>query len=122
MSCERSGTCCKQQTHELQGNDACILPHTATQTNWLLFPCRQYPLCNITVHWEQLGYEAGLQANVRDLFAEKDLGIYTGSFTATVDVHDAATLKISPVVHQPHHRSWRPWQGTLHDVLKGQAY
>ena len=71
--------------------------------------CRQYPLCNITVTWEQLGYKAGVRAHVRDMFAEKDLGIHAGSFTAVVDVHDAAALRITPMSMLPQYRYWRPW-------------
>lgn len=49
-------------------------------------PCTggQYPLSNMTVHWRQLGLPAGTAATVRDLYAEKDLGVFTDSFTAEV--------------------------------------
>ena len=69
-------------------------------------------MCNITVQWVQLGYEAGMQANVRDLFAQRDLGQHSGSYTSLVDVHDAAALRIMPVAPLPHHHAWRPWHGT----------
>ena len=40
------------------------------------------------VHWHQIGLPAGAAAAVRDLYAERDLGVFTGAFTATVTAHD----------------------------------
>jgi hypothetical protein len=49
----------------------------------------------ITVTWAQLGYKSGFKAAVRDLYAEKDLGVYEQGFTATVANYDVAVLKVS---------------------------
>ena len=49
---------------------------------------------SITVQWSQIGLPAGA-ATVRDLWAKKDLGSFTDSYTATgVGSHNLAMLKI----------------------------
>jgi alpha-galactosidase len=49
---------------------------------------------NITVQWSQIGIPAGA-ASVRDLWAGKDLGSFTDSYTANnVPSHDVVMLKI----------------------------
>lgn len=40
------------------------------------------------------GYSPTLQATVRDLYAQKDLGVFIGSFTGSVDIHDGLALKV----------------------------
>lgn len=40
------------------------------------------------VHWRQIGLPAGAAAAVRDLYAERDLGTFTDSFSASVTAHD----------------------------------
>jgi alpha-galactosidase len=52
---------------------------------------------NITVQWSQIGLPTGA-ASVRDLWAAKDLGPFTGSYTATsVPSHSVVMLKIVSV-------------------------
>ncbi len=51
---------------------------------------------NISVSWEDLGYPAHLSANVRDLWARKDLGKSTGTFSAKVESHAAMMLRVTP--------------------------
>ena len=51
---------------------------------------------DISVSWEDLGYPAHLSASVRDLWAKKDLGKSTASFTAKVPSHGVAMLLITP--------------------------
>ncbi len=50
----------------------------------------------ITVRWEELGYPAHLRAAVRDLWQKKDLGDFTGRFTAPVPSHGVVMVKIKP--------------------------
>ena len=50
----------------------------------------------ITVTWEQLGYPAHLSAAVRDLWAHKDLGTFTGKFSATVASHGVVMVTVRP--------------------------
>jgi len=50
----------------------------------------------ITVTWEQIGYPAHLSAAVRDLWAHKDLGKFTGKFSARVASHGVVMMKVSP--------------------------
>jgi alpha-galactosidase len=51
---------------------------------------------DISVTWEDLGYPAHLSAAVSDLWAKKDLGKSTGSFTAKVPSHGVAMLRVAP--------------------------
>ena len=50
----------------------------------------------ITVHWTEIGYPTPLPAEVRDLWAKKNVGRHTGSFTATVPTHAATLITVSP--------------------------
>ncbi len=50
----------------------------------------------ITVTWEQIGYPAHLSAAVRDLWAHKDLGKYTGKFSAPVESHGIVMITVKP--------------------------
>jgi alpha-galactosidase len=51
---------------------------------------------NISVTWSEIGYPDYLPASVRDLWARKDLGKRTGSFSATVESHGVVVVKIKP--------------------------
>ncbi|MGB7438042.1 MAG: glycoside hydrolase family 27 protein [Candidatus Acidiferrum sp.] len=51
---------------------------------------------NIAVTWQQLGYPDHLSAKVRDLWAHRDLGSFTGSYAANVPPHSVAMLKVAP--------------------------
>jgi alpha-galactosidase len=51
---------------------------------------------DISVSWEDLGYPAHLSANVRDLWAHKDLAKSTGSFGAKVPSHAVVMLRVTP--------------------------
>jgi alpha-galactosidase len=50
----------------------------------------------ITASWEQIGYPAHLSAAVRDLWAHKDLGKFTGKVSAPVESHGVVMLTIRP--------------------------
>jgi alpha-galactosidase len=50
----------------------------------------------ITVTWEQMGYPNHLSAAVRDLWAHKDLGKFTGKFSASVERHGVVMVTIRP--------------------------
>jgi alpha-galactosidase len=50
----------------------------------------------VTVPWEQIGYPGHLAAAVRDLWAHKDLGKFTGRFSAPVESHAVVMLHIMP--------------------------
>jgi alpha-galactosidase len=51
---------------------------------------------DISVSWEDLGYPAHLSAAVRDLWARKDLGKSTGTFSANVGSHGVMMLRVTP--------------------------
>ncbi len=51
---------------------------------------------DISVSWEDLGYPAHLSAAVRDLWAKKDLGKFTGTFSVKVPSHGVAMLRVTP--------------------------
>ncbi len=50
----------------------------------------------ITLPWETIGYPASVSANVRDLWAHKDLGKSTGKFSANVESHAVVVVTIKP--------------------------
>ncbi len=50
----------------------------------------------ISVSWTDLGYPPHLSANVRDLWAHKDLGKLSGSFSATAPSHGVVMVTIKP--------------------------
>lgn len=51
---------------------------------------------NITVSWLDIGYPGHVSAKVRDLWAKKDLGEKTGSFSASVPSHGVVMVTIKP--------------------------
>lgn len=51
---------------------------------------------DIEVKWPQIGYPAGVSAEVRDLWAKKDLGKFTGSFQAKVASHGVVMVQVRP--------------------------
>jgi alpha-galactosidase len=50
----------------------------------------------ITANWEDLGYPSGVSAAVRDLWLHKDLGKFTGKFSATVAPHGVVMVTVKP--------------------------
>jgi len=51
---------------------------------------------NITVSWTDLGYPDHVPAKVRDLWAHKELGEKTGSFSAAVPSHGVVMVRVEP--------------------------
>ncbi len=50
----------------------------------------------ITLSWEDLGYPSHLSASVRDLWQHRDLGKFTGKFSATVPSHGVVMVTVKP--------------------------
>jgi alpha-galactosidase len=50
----------------------------------------------ISVFWEQIGLAPGVEAQVRDLWAKKDLGSFKGHFTHQVQPHDVIMIRLQP--------------------------
>lgn len=51
----------------------------------------------ITVQWNDIGLAPNQSALVRDLYGQKDLGTFTGSYTSPdIDFHASLMLKITP--------------------------
>ena len=48
------------------------------------------------VAWEEIGYPAHLSAQVRDLWAHRDLGAATGTFSTKVPSHSVVMVKVAP--------------------------
>jgi alpha-galactosidase len=46
--------------------------------------------------WESVGYPSHLRAGVRDLWQAKDLGQFTGKFSATVAPHSVVMVRVAP--------------------------
>jgi hypothetical protein len=52
---------------------------------------------SITVKWSDIGFPVDHSAVVRDLWARKDIGTFTGSYTSpNIDHHAVMMLKITP--------------------------
>src|SRR6201998_3904235 len=50
----------------------------------------------LSVSWEQLAYPGHISAKVRDLWAHKDVGSFTGTYSAKVGPHSVVMVKITP--------------------------
>jgi alpha-galactosidase len=50
----------------------------------------------VKVTWEELGYPGHLSAKVRDFWAHKDVGSFTGGYSAKVPSHSVVMVKITP--------------------------
>jgi alpha-galactosidase len=50
----------------------------------------------ITANWTDLDYPANVSAAVRDLWQKKDLGKFTGKFSAPVASHGVGMLTVKP--------------------------
>lgn len=50
----------------------------------------------VKVSWPEIGYTAGLDATVRDLWAHRDVGRIRGEYAATVPGHAAVMVRITP--------------------------
>jgi alpha-galactosidase len=50
----------------------------------------------ISANWDDLGYPKAISASVRDLWQHKDLGIFTGKFSAVVASHGVVMLTVKP--------------------------
>jgi len=50
-----------------------------------------------TVAWESIGLHDRRPCRVRDLWQGEELGVFTGEFTARVDSHDVALVRITPM-------------------------
>ncbi|HJP94914.1 MAG TPA: alpha-galactosidase [Pyrinomonadaceae bacterium] len=57
---------------------------------------RSSQAAEISVSWTDIGYPPHLAANVRDLWAHKDLGKLTGKFSAEVPSHGVVVVTIKP--------------------------
>ncbi len=50
----------------------------------------------ISVTWEEIGYAPRMEAEVRDLWAGKKLGKYSGGFSSRVASHDVVVINVMP--------------------------
>jgi alpha-galactosidase len=50
----------------------------------------------VSVNWVQIGYPEHLSAKVRDLWMHKDVGSFTGTYSAKVPSHSVVMVKIAP--------------------------
>ena len=50
----------------------------------------------ISANWEDVGYPSAVNAAVRDLWQHKDLGKFTGKFSATVASHGVVMVIVKP--------------------------
>ncbi|KAK9826107.1 hypothetical protein WJX81_004261 [Elliptochloris bilobata] len=68
-----------------------------------------FPATEMTVYWSNIGLPNDAQATVRDLFKERDLGVFTGSFSSVVDNHGVIVLRIATTRPTVGLEAWRPW-------------
>ncbi len=60
----------------------------------------------ITVKWSDIGFPVDHSAVVRDLWARKDIGTFTGNYTSpNIDHHAVMMLKITPSKSTTYHKS-----------------
>jgi alpha-galactosidase len=50
----------------------------------------------IAASWEDLGYPSNVSASVRDLWQHKDMGKFTGKFSALVAAHSVVMITVRP--------------------------
>jgi len=50
----------------------------------------------VVATWEQIGYPGHVSAAVRDLWAHRDLGRFTGKFSAPVESHGVVVVTVKP--------------------------
>jgi hypothetical protein len=53
----------------------------------------------VSARWEEIAYPNHLAAKARDLWAHKDVGSFTGAYSARVAPHSVVMVKITPKVH-----------------------
>jgi len=51
---------------------------------------------DVSVTWDEIGYPNHIAAKVRDLWAHKDAGTFTGSYSAKVPSHTVVMVKVTP--------------------------
>jgi alpha-galactosidase len=51
---------------------------------------------DVGVSWEEIAYPNHLSVKVRDLWSHKDVGSFTGKYSAKVPSHSVVMLKITP--------------------------
>ncbi|MGB2665524.1 MAG: alpha-galactosidase [Candidatus Acidiferrum sp.] len=51
---------------------------------------------DVDVMWEEIGYPSHLPAKVRDVWEHKDVGSFTGSYSAKVGSHAVVMVRIAP--------------------------
>jgi len=59
----------------------------------------------VTVHvdWEELGWKSTDSVLVRDLWAREDLGSITSGYSAVLDAHDVAMLRLKRMLISRHY-------------------
>jgi len=57
---------------------------------------RDSTAADVTVAWPEIGYPAGVQAAIRDLWLHRDVGLMRGSYAATVPGHGVVMVRVTP--------------------------
>lgn len=79
-----------------KGNAMCGVTAAAGYQGWtkpLTIPSGSGPAAQITIAFADVGLEGSV--SVYDIFAQKSLGVFTGSFTASVAFKDTAFVRLS---------------------------
>lgn len=72
-------------------------PLAGTGRRAVVFLNRTSHSAPISVHWSELGLRPSTRASVRDLWAHRNLGSYTNSYTVSVPANDVAMLTIGGI-------------------------
>ena len=78
------------------GSQAWFRPLVNGDMAVILYNSGNYDAVDVTVTWEQIGWNANDEVSVRCLWGKTDLGVFTNSFTRTaLPVHDNHFLRLS---------------------------
>lgn len=84
-----------RRVHKDGASEIWVKPLSGGARALLLFNRGEAP-ATIRATADQLGWPAGIRAKVRDLWAHKDEGRWTGSIQASVEPHGVAMFRIEP--------------------------
>ena len=51
---------------------------------------------SISANWDDIGYPSTLKATVHDLWTKKDVGKFSGSYSAQVPSHGVVMVRVKP--------------------------
>lgn len=86
----------KKYSNDSEGHEVWTAFSKTTSTSYVILFNRNIKGATIKVDWSALGYSSSSSCVVRDLWYERDIGTFTGSFSSYVDQHSVVIVKITP--------------------------